>query len=254
MEKHAKFFLDKSPCWKASMPAFQQGDLSRESSPFFSLPHEQRKLVHVKTCSCWRRFDLRTFPATGVTMGPLVIIVMSISAGLMLITAATAGIYYAHKRKKYKERRGMLQITSTPAHAYDDPYLEGSVLEGVPVQPETRRPIRNAEDVYPPITEEDPDPYGIDLIDCSPGAMASVGLDVRRFYAVGWGRTMWDSILWEGSSMGSISAAQSGPAFVPPRIDIGMERRLTFPSQRLVTEPRSSSGQARRSDQWTSAD
>ena len=35
-EKYAlKFFLDKSPCWKASMPAFQQGDLSRKNLPFF---------------------------------------------------------------------------------------------------------------------------------------------------------------------------------------------------------------------------
>ena len=33
-------------------------------------------------------------------------------------------------------------------------------------------------------------------------------------------------------TLGSISAALSGPAFVP-----GKERRLTFPSQRLVTEP-----------------
>ena len=39
---------------------------------------------------------------------------------------------------------------------------------------------------------------------------------------------------------GSISAALSGPGFVPPRTDLGKERRLTFPSQRLVTEPRSS--------------
>ena len=34
--------------------------------------------------------------------------------------------------------------------------------------------------------------------------------------------------------MGSVSAALSGPAFVP----LGKERRLTFPSQRLETEPR----------------
>ena len=36
--------------------------------------------------------------------------------------------------------------------------------------------------------------------------------------------------------IGSISTALSGPAFVPPRKP-GKERRLTFPSQRLVTEP-----------------
>ena len=34
-EKYAKFFLDKSPCWKASTPAFQQAFLSRKNLRFF---------------------------------------------------------------------------------------------------------------------------------------------------------------------------------------------------------------------------
>ena len=41
------------------------------------------------------------------------------------------------------------------------------------------------------------------------------------------------------SRLGSISAALSGPAFVPSRRDLGKERRLTFPGHWLVTEPSS---------------
>ena len=43
MEKYATFFLDKSACWKASMPVFQQADLSRKPCHFFP--------VHTRT-SC----------------------------------------------------------------------------------------------------------------------------------------------------------------------------------------------------------
>ena len=66
-EKYANFFLDKSPCSKASMPASQQSNLPRKNLPFFPSTRAnktcQEKRVKVKLA---RVDDARSFCITAV--------------------------------------------------------------------------------------------------------------------------------------------------------------------------------------------
>lgn len=117
----------------------------------------------------------------------LIIITLSCAAGVMMATIASAGIYYAYRGKKDKKKEKRQAITSTPALTYDDPQLvyhdEALVdLESVPVQPQTRRPIRSPDDVYPPLKDEEQDDYlleNLDMVDLTPGAMPSVSPRTR---------------------------------------------------------------------------
>ena len=84
----------------------------------------------------------------------LVIIILGITGGVMIATVAVSGIYYSYRTKKAgkgKEKTAAKVTTSAPlrrsAHAESESFVviqDESVVDfdSIPVQPETRRPIR----------------------------------------------------------------------------------------------------------------
>ena len=80
-------------------------------------------------------------------------IILGIVGGVMIATVAASGIYYSYRSKKDKEKeKAAAKLTSsTPARrsarteaepfvVYQDESLVD--FDSIPVQPETRRPIR----------------------------------------------------------------------------------------------------------------
>ena len=84
----------------------------------------------------------------------LVIIILGITGGVMIATVAVSGIYYSYRTKKAgkgKEKTAAKVTTSAPlrrsARAESESFVviqDESVVDfdSIPVQPETRRPIR----------------------------------------------------------------------------------------------------------------
>jgi len=83
----------------------------------------------------------------------MIMIILGIVGGVMIATVAVAGIYYSYRTKKdrEKERTAAKVTTSTPARRVgrteSEPYVvyqdESLVdFDSIPVQPETKRPIR----------------------------------------------------------------------------------------------------------------
>ena len=86
-------------------------------------------------------------------MDILIMIILGICGGVMIATVAASGIYYSYRTKKDREREKAVAkvVTSTPARrparAETEPYVvyqdESLVdFDSIPVQPETKRPIR----------------------------------------------------------------------------------------------------------------
>ena len=82
----------------------------------------------------------------------IIIIILGIVSGVMIATVAASGIYYSYRSKKDREKeKAAAKITATPAkraaRAEREPfvvYQDESLVDfdSIPVQPETRRPIR----------------------------------------------------------------------------------------------------------------
>ena len=87
-------------------------------------------------------------------MDIITLIILAIVGGVMIATVAASGIYYSYRSKRDREKEKVAaKITSTPARrtalvekesyvVYQDESLVD--FDSVPVQPETRRPIRYA--------------------------------------------------------------------------------------------------------------
>ena len=87
-------------------------------------------------------------------MDLIIMIILGIVGGVMIATVAASGIYYSYRSKKDKEKeQAAAKLTSsTPATRRSartdaEPYVvyqdESLVdFDSIPVQPETRRPIR----------------------------------------------------------------------------------------------------------------
>ena len=86
-------------------------------------------------------------------MDLIIMIILGIVGGVMIATVAASGIYYSYRSKKDKEKeKTAAKLTSsTPARrsarteaepfvVYQDESLVD--FDSIPVQPETRRPIR----------------------------------------------------------------------------------------------------------------
>ena len=80
-------------------------------------------------------------------------IILGIVGGVMIATVAASGIYYSYRMKKDKQKeKAAAKVTTTPparrsARVEAEPYVvyqdESLVdFDSIPVQPETRRPIR----------------------------------------------------------------------------------------------------------------
>ena len=87
-------------------------------------------------------------------MDIITLIILAIVGGVMIATVAASGIYYSYRSKRDRENeKAAAKITSTPARrtarvekesyvVYQDESLVD--FDSIPVQPETRRPIRYA--------------------------------------------------------------------------------------------------------------
>ena len=71
LECRAKFFLDKSSCWETSMPAFEQGDLSRKNVPFFPFTRANKTCQGEKLLVWTTRFSQETQYLGPVSMGKI---------------------------------------------------------------------------------------------------------------------------------------------------------------------------------------
>lgn len=85
----------------------------------------------------------------------LILIILGITGGVMIATVAASGIYYSYrskKGKKDKEKTAAAKVTTNTksrrfAHVDSESFVliqDESVVDfdSIPVQPETRRPIR----------------------------------------------------------------------------------------------------------------
>lgn len=108
----------------------------------------------------------------------LILIILGITGGVMIATVAASGIYYSYrskKGKKDKEKTAAAKVTTNTksrrfAHVDSESFVliqDESVVDfdSIPVQPETRRPIRSPDDVYPPLREEEQDDYLLNSLD-----------------------------------------------------------------------------------------
>ena len=86
-------------------------------------------------------------------MDIIIMIILGIVGGVMIATVAASGIYYSYRTKKdrEKERAAAKVAANTPARrtvrTEREPYVvyqdESLVdFDSIPVQPETKRPIR----------------------------------------------------------------------------------------------------------------
>lgn len=86
-------------------------------------------------------------------MDIMIMIILGIVGGVMIATVAVCGIYYSYRTKKdqEKEKTAAKVATSAPARksvrTESEPYVvyqdESLVdFDSIPVQPETKRPIR----------------------------------------------------------------------------------------------------------------
>lgn len=114
-------------------------------------------------------------PADFNAMDILIMIILGIVGGVMIATVAASGIYYTYRTKKDKDKeKAVAKITSAhhrrSARIETEPfvqYQDESLVDfdSVPVQPETRRPIRSPDDVYPPVRVEEQDDYLLSNLD-----------------------------------------------------------------------------------------
>ena len=87
-------------------------------------------------------------------MDIITLIILAIVGGVMIATVVASGIYYSYRSKRdHEKEKAAAKITTTPARrtarvekesyvVYQDESLVD--FDSVPVQPETRRPIRYA--------------------------------------------------------------------------------------------------------------